>query len=304
MPGASVTSVTVRPVAFGETGRFNDLLDAHHWLGHRLTGQVLRYVAELDGRWVAVLGFGSAALSCAARDAFIGWSREQQYARLVYIANNQRFCVLPEGRAPNLASAVLARALRRLPGDYLAVYGHRVLAVETFTDAARHTGACYKAASFVPVGVTLGYGRSAGRYHHHGNPKRVWLRPLHRRAAAVLSAPFDHPLLARKENRPVIDLNALPFTGERASLLEALAKVSDPRKKRGIRHQIAATLTMVAAAGLANCGRSFRSAGDFVADLPQDALARLGARWHPVRRCYIPPNEATIRLARADDRRR
>ena len=29
------------------------------WLGHRLTGQVLRYVAELDGRWVAVLGFGS-----------------------------------------------------------------------------------------------------------------------------------------------------------------------------------------------------------------------------------------------------
>jgi hypothetical protein len=29
---------------------------------------VLRYAAELDGRWVAVLGFGSAALSCAA-----GW---------------------------------------------------------------------------------------------------------------------------------------------------------------------------------------------------------------------------------------
>ena len=125
VPGDSVTSVTVRPVAFGESGRFNDLLDAHHWLGHRLTGQVLRYVAELDGCWVAVLGVGSAALSCAARDAVLGWSREQQYARLVHIANNQRFCVLPEGRAPNLASAVLARALRRLPGDYLAVYGHR-----------------------------------------------------------------------------------------------------------------------------------------------------------------------------------
>ena len=52
---------------------------------------------------------------------------------------------------------------------------------------------------------------------------------------------------------------------------------------------------MVAAAGLANCGRSFRWAGNFVADLPQDALARLGARWHPVRGCYIPPNKATIR---------
>lgn len=285
----------VRPVAFGETGRFNDLLDAHHWLGHRLTGQVLRYVAELDGRWVAVLGFGSAALSCAARDGFIGWSREQQYARLLHVANNQRFCVLPEGRVPNLASAVLGRALRRLPGDYLAVYGHRVVAVETFTDPARHAGSCYAAANFVQLGSTLGYGRSAGRYHHHGNPKRVWLRPLHGRAAQILCAPFDHPLLARKEHNRVIDLNALPLAGERASLLEALAAVSDPRNKRGIRHQIAATLTMVVAAGLANCGRSFRSAGDFVADLPQDALARLGARWHPVRRCYIAPNEATIR---------
>jgi hypothetical protein len=52
---------------------------------------------------------------------------------------------------------------------------------------------------------------------------------------------------------------------------------------------------MVVAAGLSGCGRSFRSAGDFVADLPQEALARLGARWHPVQRRYIAPDEATIR---------
>ena len=208
---------------------------------------MLRYVAELDGRWVAVLGSGSAALSCAARDAFIGWSRDQQYARLIHIANSQRFCVLPAGRVANLASAVLARALRRLPGDYLAVYGHRVLAVETFTDPARHAGACYAAAGFQAAGQTLGYGRSAGRCRHHGNPKRVWLRPLHRHAAQILSAPFEQPLLTTKENR-MIDLNALPVTGGRASLLEALATVADPRRKRGIRHQIAATLTMVAPA--------------------------------------------------------
>src|SRR5664280_2005846 len=48
-------------------------------------------------------------------------------------------------------------------GDYLAVYGHRVLAVETFTDPARHTGACYAAANFVLLGETLDYARSAGR---------------------------------------------------------------------------------------------------------------------------------------------
>lgn len=124
----------VRPISIDEVGRFNALLDAHHWLGHRLTGQVLRYVAELDGQWVCVAGFGSAALSCAARDKFLGWSRQQQYARLIHVANNQRLCVLPAGRRVNLASAVLARVLRRLSDDYLAVYGHRVLVVETFTD--------------------------------------------------------------------------------------------------------------------------------------------------------------------------
>jgi len=58
---------------------------------------------------------------------------------------------------------VLARVLRRLAGDYLTVYGHRVLAVETFTDPARPTGACYAAANFVLLGETLDYARSAGR---------------------------------------------------------------------------------------------------------------------------------------------
>ncbi len=288
-----VGDVVVRPILAGEVARFNAELDAHHWLGHRLTGQVLRYVAEADGRWVAVLGFGSAALSCAARDRFLGWSREQQYARLIHVANNQRFCVLPDGRVPNLASAVLARALRRVSSDYLAVYGHRVVAVETFTDPARHTGACYAAANFHPVGSTLGYGRTAGRYIHHGNPKRVWMYLLHRHAPAILSAAFDHPLLTREEHH-MIDLNVLPVSGV-GGLRAALEPLADPRAKRGVRHTIAATLTMVAAAGLSGCGRSFRAVGDFVADLPQDALERLGARWHPVLRRYIAPDESTIR---------
>ena len=100
--------MTVRPLASGEAVRFNAELDAHPWMGHRLTGQVLRYVAEMDGQWAAVAGFGSAALSCAPRDSSIGWSREQQHARLIHIASNQRFCVLPAGGRPNLASAVLA----------------------------------------------------------------------------------------------------------------------------------------------------------------------------------------------------
>jgi hypothetical protein len=86
-----------------------------------------------------------------------------------------------------------------------------------------------------------------------------------------------------------------PPPGGRTSLLKALEQVTDPRARRGIRHNIASTLAMVVAAGLSGAGRSFRSVGDFAADLPQDALARVGARFHPVQRRYIAPNEATIR---------
>lgn len=282
----------MRPIFADEVGRFNAALTEHHWLGHRLTGAVLRYVAVLDGEWVAVVGFGSAVLSCRVRDEFLGWSREQQYARLKHVANNQRFCVLPAGRRPNLASAVLSRVLARLSRDYLAAYGYRVLAVETFTDPARHTGACYAAANFALVGSTLGYSRSAGVYHHHGHPKRVWMYRLHRDVSGVLSATFPHPLLTGSDD-DVADVNTLELA-EAGGLLEALGQLSDPRSKRGIRHQIAATLTMVAAATISGA-RSFRSVADYVADLPPEALSRLGARRHPVTGRPVAPSEATIR---------
>jgi Domain of unknown function (DUF4338) len=129
---------------------------------------------------------------------------------------------------------VLSRVLGRLSRDYLAVCGHRVLAVETFTDPARHTGACYAGANFQLVGSTLGYSRSAGAYHHHGSPKRVWMYLLHRNARSVLSAMFPHPLLTGSDD-DVADVNALELAGA-GGLLEALGELSDPRSKRGIRH--------------------------------------------------------------------
>lgn len=291
MSAFRVADVRVRPIVADEVDRFNSLLREHHWLGHRLTGQVMRYVAVADGLWVALIGFGSAALSCAARDQYLGWSREQQYARLQHVVNNQRFCVLPAGRVPNLASVVLAGTLRRLSGDYLVVHRHRVLVVETFTDPARHAGVCYKASNFTLVGDTLGYARSGGSYHHHGNRKRVWLYRLHRHAPQILSATFPHPLLGK--NIRGVDVNTLPITSD-GGLLGVLAALTDPRKKRGIRHNVAAILTMVAAATLAG-HRSFRAVADWVADLPQDALARLGARLHPETGRCIAPSEATIR---------
>ncbi len=80
-----------------------------------LTGESLRYVAELDGHWVALIAFSTAALHLKAREQHLGWSPRQRARRLALVVNNSRFLVLPERqRFPNLASRVLGRCLRRL----------------------------------------------------------------------------------------------------------------------------------------------------------------------------------------------
>lgn len=86
----------------------------------------MRHVALIDDQWVGLVGYGSAALTCSARDRWVGWSPENRYRRLRFVANNQRFCILPAGRYPNVASAVLAASLRRLDADWQRSWGHPI----------------------------------------------------------------------------------------------------------------------------------------------------------------------------------
>jgi hypothetical protein len=67
--------IQVRLVLLEERNRWNALMQAHHYRGFRtLAGRTLRYVATIDDRWVALLGWQAGALRCAARDYWIGWS--------------------------------------------------------------------------------------------------------------------------------------------------------------------------------------------------------------------------------------
>lgn len=274
-------ALTVRLITTDERVQFDETLQRAHWLGAGLVGEVMRYVAEEDGEWVALLGFGSAALSVSARDAYIGWSERQRWHRLRYVANNQRFCVLEEHRRPNLASQALAAVLRRLSSDYEQRWGHPVVLVETFTDPAQHLGTCYKATNFTALGRTSGYGRKAGHFTHHGVEKIIWTKMLRRDALRLLTCDFDHPLLdkRRKTLMTAIDLNSVDLDSENG-LLARLATVTDPRMRRGIRHSIVSILG-IAAIGTLRGARSFRALGETAAELPQEALERLGARISP-----------------------
>jgi len=114
--------VTLRLLRPDERAVFDQTLAHQHYLANaRLASQTLRYVAELDGQWVALLTFSAAALHLKSRERWLRWSPRQHARRWLFVVNNSRFLVLPErARYPNLASRVLGLTLRRLSADWQA----------------------------------------------------------------------------------------------------------------------------------------------------------------------------------------
>ena len=162
--GRWLRDVEVRPVrGVEERRRWDALMARHHYLPfHGLFGKSLRHVAVRGETWLALLGWQAGAFKVGVRDAWIGWSREQQFSRLHLIANNSRFAVLEEGRVPNLASRALGLSLRRLARDMRDAHGHPALLAETFVDPSRFAGTCYRASNWRSLGRTRGYSREPG----------------------------------------------------------------------------------------------------------------------------------------------
>jgi hypothetical protein len=296
-------SLLVRPAFAGEVPRLRAELEAHHWLGYQAGGQTIRYVGLVENRWVAVAVFGAAALSCTVRERALCWDPDVKTRRLPLLVANTRLCVLP-GAPAHTASAFLAGCLRRVSGDYQARWGHPVLAVESFTDPARHRGTCYAAAGFTALGATSGYARTGGgaeSYTFHGRPKTYWLKALHRRGLAMLAAPFDAPATFPPATRPVIDINAVPLDHGENNLLDLMYTVTDTRHDRGVRHDLASILTTVVAGSL--CGaQGYGAIAQWAAHQSQDGLRRLGTRFNRRLKRYVPPSMQTIRrMVRAID---
>jgi len=282
--------VEVRPIQPDERGAWDALVAAHHYLGLRsLFGKTLRYVATLDGRWLALLGWQAAALKCAPRDTWIGWGRVLHYQRLHLLANNARFLILPAaGDMPNLASRVLALNLRRLSADWQRVHGHPLLLAETFVDRARFTGACYRAANWQVVGTTRGFARRNGRYAPHGAPKQALVYPLHPHArallcAATLPAPWSTPMQS-----------VALTSAQLQDLQQRLSALPNGRRPRGLRHRQGTVLSIAIAAVLAG-RRGYSAIAEWAADLTQAQLKRLRARFNPRTERFEPPSEPTLR---------
>jgi hypothetical protein len=173
--------VSVRLMLPDERERLDGLLETRHYLqSARVGGQSLRYIAEVDGQWVALLVFSGAAPHTKARESEIGWTPRQRARRLCFVVNNSRFLVLPERQKyPNLASRVLGLCLKRLNADWQERWGHPVVLVESYVDESQYRGTCYRACGFKALGFTAGYGRSSRDYYEeHGVPKQLYVREL------------------------------------------------------------------------------------------------------------------------------
>ncbi len=180
--------VQVRLLAPPERERFDQLLLAQHYLKSAvLVGEQLRYVAEFEGQWVALLAWSAGAYHLKAREAWIGWTVPQKKRRLSLVANNSRFLMLAGCHVPNLASRVMKLCLQRLRQDWTDRYGHAVLVAESFVDPQQFLGICYKASGWTLLGHTQGHRRvQQDFYLPHDRPKQLWMRELQPGARTVL----------------------------------------------------------------------------------------------------------------------
>ena len=285
----AVSRVRVRLIDASERPAWDALMRAHHYLGlTALVGRSLRYVAEGDGQWLALLGWASAALKCAPRDAWIGWAKPLQWQRIGLIANNARFLILPGVRVKNLASRILGQNLARLSADWQAVHGHGLMLAETFIDPARFPGTCYRAANWIDLGPTRGFAKSNDTYVAHGAPKRIWVYPLHKKARLLLSSPSPHRDLPRQEVK-TMQLSDTDAT----TLFARLDTLEDRRARRGRRHSQRSLIAIVLCAVISGA-QGPTAIGEWVRRLPPAMLRRLRCR-RAADGHYEPPSEPTIR---------
>jgi hypothetical protein len=286
--------VTVRLLADDQVGQFNFYLEREHYLeSSRFAGQSLRYVAEVDGQWVALLSFSAPALHLKARERWIGWSARQRARRLGLVVNNSRFLVLPERqRYPNLASRVLGLVLRRLSSDWQQHWGHPVLVVESFVDESVYRGTCYRACGFQAVGATEGFKRSSRDfYQEHGQPKQLYLRELRAGACQRLrQARLPKELVAYEAEVT----GPCPFRAPALeNLFERFSALRDSRYGHGLRHKQRFVLASAAVCTLMGaCG--YRAFENTCKKFTQRQLRALGCTPDEEDGRYYPPSDSTF----------
>lgn len=167
---------------------FDGLMEEHHYLRYtRPVGEHLKHLVFAGDRPIACFAWSSAPRHLGPRDRFIGWSARARRENIRFLAYNTRFLILPWVTVPHLASHLLGRMARELSGHWQELYDHPIYYLETFVDPGRFRGTCYRAANWVPLGLTTGRGKDAPTKEANRSLKEVMGYPLSRRFRRLLS---------------------------------------------------------------------------------------------------------------------
>ncbi len=183
----------IQPVGFRQVRRtseeqlFNALIEEYHYLGYmQPVGEHLKYLVYAGARPIACFAWSSAPRHLGPRDRFIGWSAAARRRNIRLLAYNTRFLILPWITVPHLASHLLGSMAKRLSGDWERLYGHPVYYLESFVEPGRFRGTCYRAANWIPLGLTTGRGKNDQTKRANRALKEVLGYPLSKRFRKLL----------------------------------------------------------------------------------------------------------------------
>ncbi len=292
---AMLNGVQVRLMESWERERHDRLMVQEHYLGNaQLVGEQLRYVAEYQGQWVALLSWSAAAYKLKLREAWIGWSERQKRRRLPLVVNNSRFLILPGFHVPNLASKVMKLNVQRLSADWERLYQHAVLVAESFVDRQRYLGTSYKASGWTLLGQTEGYQRCRQDFYQaHERPKELWVRELWPGARTVLRG-HNLPVACRscEQTHPP----ECPHSPEQLRQMRLFFEGLGDWRKRRCRFRLGSLVAVTVCAMLCKVCLGQRDLAGFAANLTREQMQALGfpRDWTRRRHTYLPPSESTF----------
>jgi negative regulator of sigma E activity len=292
---ALLDHVVLRLITAQERPHFDEQMVRGHYLHNvQIVGEQLRYVAEYQGQWVALMIWSAGAYKLKLREEWIGWSDRQKKRRLPLVVNNSRFFIPEAYHVPNLASKVMKLVLRRLSPDWQQVYGHGVLIAETFVDPSRFQGTAYKASGWTLLGKTKGFERSRKDFYEaHERPKQLWVLELKEGARTILrGANLPKDCQACEADRPP----ECPQRPQELSRMRSFFRALPEWRTRRCPHKVASLAAVTVCAMLCKVCLGQRDLAAFARNLTREQMKALGfpRDWSKRIHTYTPPSETTF----------
>lgn len=149
-----------------QTKIFRDIINTYHsYVKYKDVPQRrINYIIyrTSDGKPIGAIGISSCVLAIGARDNWIGWDKDTRLKNSNKVANNYRFCLIPDNGIPNVGTMAL-KLLREVSSKrWKEKYGDDLIMLETFVQPLidgsdnKRNGAVYLADNWIEVGETLG----------------------------------------------------------------------------------------------------------------------------------------------------